>query len=130
MEYYDEKQAKKMRAIPYNRQLDKALDKHLSDRSKWGADVRFNRDGKAKAIEIYKVTESNENEDTWEYYATISLYDSKDGKTLKGTWWQLYTCFKGKKKDELWILGHYSGIGFAARRIALGIEKMKPVKVY
>ena len=128
MKYYNYEQRDKMKAKAFNWKLDGILQKYFPDNKKWGANVLFDEQGNADTIELCKLSDVTQNSETWEHYATIGLYQSNDENNKN--YWELYSQFKGKKENELWVLAYYKDFGNAARRIFLGIEKMKPLKVY
>lgn len=128
MKYYNYEQREKMLQNAQNKKLNDILEKYFGDNKKWGANVLFNEQGNADTIELCKLLDVTQKGETWEHYATIGLYQSNDENNKN--YWELYSQFNGKKENELWVLAYYKDFGNAARRIFLGIEKMKPLKVY
>ena len=128
MKYYNYEQRDKMKAKAFNWKLDGILQKYFPDNKKWGANVLFDEQGNADTIELCKLLDVTQNSETWEHYATIGLYQSNDENNKN--YWEVYSQFNGKKENELWVLAYYKDFGNAARRIFLGIERMKPLKVY
>jgi len=128
MKYYNYEQREKMLQNAQNKKLNDILENYFGNKKKWGANVLFDEQGNADTIELCKLFDVTQNSETWEHYATIGLYQSND-KNNKN-YCEVYSQFKGKKEDELWVLAYYKDFGNAVRRVFLGIEKMKPLKVY
>lgn len=128
MYYYHYEQRAKMLANESNKKLDDVLNKYFADRTKWGACVLFDEHGKVETIEINKLSDVTQKGETWTHYASIGVYKSNDANN--GQYWELYSQFNGEKEDELWVLGYYKDFGHAVRRVSLGIEKLKPIRVY
>lgn len=128
MIYYHHQQREKMLSNPCNKKLDAVLQKNFPENDKWGADVSFDTNGNSYTIEICKLSDVTQNGETWTHYATIGLYKSKDANNKQ--YWEVYSQFNGKNEDELWVFGYYKNFGDACRRIILGIEKLKPIKIY
>lgn len=121
MKYYHYEQRAKMLANESNKKLDDVLNRYFADITKWGACVLFEH-GNVETIEINKLSDVTQKGETWTHYASI-------GKCSDGTF-EVYSQFNGEKENELWVLGYYKNFGDAVRRIALGIEKLKPIKIY
>lgn len=128
MKYYNYEQREKMLSNAQNKKLNDTLDKYFGDNKKWGANVLFDRQGNADTIELCKLLDVTQKGETWEHYATIGLYQSHDENNKQ--YWEVYSQFNGKKENELWVLAYYKDFGNAVRRVWLGIERMKPLKVY
>lgn len=128
MKYYYHKQKEKMKAKGFNWKLDGILQKYFPENDKWGADVSFDTNGNSYTIEICKLSDVTQNGETWTHYATIGLYKSKDANNKQ--YWEVYSQFNGKNEDELWVFGYYKNFGDACSRVRLGIEKLKPIKIY
>lgn len=129
MRYYHYEQTKKMKAKAFNKRLDGVLQKYFSDNDKWGADVLFDPSNDiADLIEICKLSDVTQKGETWTHYATIGLYKSMDENNKQ--YWEVYSQFNGEKEDELWIFAYYKNFGDAVRRVAKGIEGLKPIKIY
>lgn len=127
MRYYSYRQSAQMRK-GLNSKLDGILQKHFPDNYKWGANVLFDENKNLDTVEICKLTDVTANGETWTHYATVGLYKSHDANNKE--YWEVYSQFNGEKEDELWILGYYKDFGHAVRRVKLGIEKLKPIKIY
>lgn len=123
MVYYSYDEARQM-----PKKMDDALQRCFPDNKKWGACVNFNIDGSVDFIEICKLSDVTHKSSTWMHYATIGRYSSNDENN--GKFWEVYSQFNGKAGDELWIFGYYKNFGDACRRVRLGIEKLKPIKIY
>lgn len=129
MRYYHYEQSDKMKANAFNRKLDGVLQKYFPDNDKWGANVLFDpSNDNADLIEICKLSDVTQNGATWTHYATIGLYKSMDANNKQ--YWEVYSQFNGEKEDELWIFAYYKNFGDAVRRVAKGIEGLKPIKIY
>lgn len=129
MRYYNYELLDKMIAKAFNRKLDGVLQKYFPDNDKWGASVLFDpSNDNADLIEICKLSDVTQNGATWTHYATIGLYKSMDDNNKK--YWEVYSQFNGEKEDELWIFAFYKNFGDAVRRVAKGIEGLKPIKIY
>lgn len=129
MRYYHYEQTRKMKAKAFNWKLDGVLQKYFPDNDKWGADVLFDpSNDNADLIEICKLSDVTQNGETWTHYATIGLYKSMDDNNKQ--YWEVYSQFNGEKEDELWIFAYYKNFGDAVRRVAKGIEGLKPIKIY
>lgn len=129
MIYYNYEQLNKMKAKAFNKRLDGVLQKYFPDNDKWGADVLFDpSNDNADLIEICKLSDVTQNGETWTHYATIGLYKSMDENNKQ--YWEVYSQFNGEKEDELWIFAYYKNFGDAVRRVAKGIENLKPIKIY
>lgn len=128
MQYYCHEQLEKMKAKGFNWKLDGILQKYFPENDKWGADVCFDKDKNLDFVEINKISEVTQNSETWTHYATIGLYKSNDDNNKQ--YWEVYSQFNGKSDDELWVFGYYKNFGDACRRVRLGIEKLKPIKIY
>lgn len=129
MRYYHYEQTKKMKAKAFNKRLDGVLQKYFPDNDKWGADVLFDPSNDiADLIEICKLSDVTQNGETWTHYATIGRYKSMDENNKQ--YWEVYSQFNGEKEDELWIFAYYKNFGDAVRRVAKGIEGLKPIKIY
>lgn len=129
MRYYHYEQSDKMKANAFNRKLDGILQKYFPDNNKWGAHVLFNQyNNNADLIEINKLYDVTQNGATWEHYASIVLYQSTDANNKQ--YWEVYSQFKGKNEDELWVYAYYKNFGDAVRRVFKGIERLKPIKIY
>mgnify|MGYP007070283703 CR=1 FL=1 len=124
MRYYNIEMAKRMRKT----KEDEALQKHFQDSEKWGACVYFDENNNVDFIEINKLSDVTQRGETWTHYATIGVYKSEDANN--GKFWELYSQFNGKDEDELWVFAYYKNFGDAVRRVKLGIEKLKPIKIY
>ena len=128
MRYYHYEQSTRMRSESANLKLDAILQKNFPDNNKWGACVAFDKNNKVDFIEINKLSKLTlKGGSTWTHYATIGVYKSNDANN--GTW-ELYSQFNGKDENELWVLGYYKNFGDAVRRVKLGIENLKPIKIY
>lgn len=122
MIYYHHEQKEKMLSNPCNKKLDAVLQKNFPENDKWGACVYFEEDDVTIGfIEICKLTDASINGATWTHYCHIGRYDDV---------WELYSQFNGKNEDELWIFAYYKKFGDACRRVRLGIDKLKPIKIY
>lgn len=132
MKYFSSQQFEQMKKKAFNWKIDGVLERYFSDKSKWGANVvLFDKHGNVDTIELCKLSNVTAKGATWTHYATIGVYKSKKGFTTNGqTYWELYSQFNGVNGDELWVLAYYKNFGDAARRVAMGIEKLKPIKVY
>lgn len=129
MRYYNYELLDKMNAKDFNRKLDGVLQKYFPDNEKWGASVLFDpSNDNADLIEICKLSDVTQNGATWTHYATIGLYKSMDDNNKQ--YWEVYSQFNGEKEDELWIFAYYKNFGDAVRRVAKGIEGLKPIKIY
>lgn len=128
MQYYHHEQYEKMKAKGFNWKLDGVLQKYFPENDKWGACACFDKDNNLDFVEINKLSEVTQNSETWTHYATIGLYKSNDDNNKQ--YWEVYSLFNGKNEDELWVFGYYKNFGDACRRIRLGIEKLKPIKIY
>mgnify|MGYP006873058647 CR=1 FL=1 len=129
MRYYHYEQTKKMEAKALNWKLDGILQKNFPDNNKWGACVAFDKNNKVDFIEINKLSDLTlKGGSTWTHYATIGVYKSKDANN--GKYWELYSQFNGKDENELWVFAYYKNFGDAVRRVKLGIENLKPIKIY
>lgn len=129
MRYYHYEQTRKMKAKAFNKRLDGVLQKYFPDNDKWGADVLFDpTNDNADLIEICKLSDVTQKGETWTHYATIGLYKSMDENNKQ--YWEVYSQFNGEKEDELWIFAFYKNFGDAVRRVAKGIEGLKPIKIY
>lgn len=117
-----------MKAKGFNWKLDGVLQKYFPENDKWGADVCFDKDNNLDFVEINKLSEVTQNSETWMHYATIGLYKSTDANNKQ--YREVYSQFNGKNEDELWVFGYYKNFGDACRRVRLGIEKLKPIKIY
>ena len=122
MVYYHYEQREQMKNLRENQKKDETLQKYFSDGKKWGACILFNENGKVENIEISKLTDVTQNHETWNHYANILLWDD-------GTW-EVNSQFNGKNEDEMWIFGYYKRFADAVRRVQLGIENLKVLKVY
>ena len=122
MQYYHHEQLEKMKAKGFNWKLDGILQKYFPENDKWGADVCFDKDNNLDFVEINKLSEVTQHGAMWTHYVTI-------GKLGVDTW-EVYSQFNGKNEDELWVFGYYKNFGDACRRIRLGVEKLKPIKIY
>ena len=122
MQYYHHEQLEKMKAKGFNWKLDGILQKYFPENDKWGADVCFDKDNNLDFVEINKLSKVTQHGATWTQRATI-------GKYYDCTW-EVYSQFNGKNEDELWVFGYYKNFGDACRRVRLGIEKLKPIKIY
>lgn len=128
MIYYHHEQKEKMLSNPCNKKLDAVLQKNFPENDKWGASIIFDESGFADTIEINKLSEVTQKGETWTHYATIGLY--KSNQEREDEYWEVYSQFNGKNEDELWIFAYYEKFGDAVRRVKLGIEKLKPIKIY
>ena len=128
MKYYYHKQKEKMKAKGFNWKLDGILQKYFPENDKWGACIIFDERGLADTIEINKLSEVTQKGETWTHYATIGIY--KSHQESEDEYWEVYSQFNGKNEDELWIFAYYNKFGDAVRRVKLGIEKLKPIKIY
>lgn len=129
MKYYHYEQTEKMRKKAFNRKLDGVLQKYFPDNDKWGANVLFDpSNDNADLIEICKLSDVTQNGATWEHYASIGLYQSADANNKQ--YWEVFSQFKGKNEDELWVYAYYKNFGDAVRRVFKGVERLKPIKVY
>lgn len=129
MRYYNYELLDKMNAKAFNRKLDGVLQKYFPENDKWGASVLFDpSDEYADLIEICKLYDVTQNGATWEHYASIGLYRSMDANNKQ--YWEVFSQFKGKNEDELWVYAYYKNFGDAVRRVFKGIERLKPIKVY
>lgn len=127
MQYFHYEQHAFMNGCKENKKLDDVLQKYFPENDKWGACVLFNQ-GKVETIEINKLSDVTQKGSTWTHYASIGVYQSNDSND--GQYWEVYSQFNGEKEDELWIFGYYKKFGDAVRRVKLGIEKLKPIKIY
>lgn len=128
MKYYHSEQRAKMVKKAGNWKLDGILQKYFPDDYKWGASVLFDEQGNVELIEICKLSEVTQKSETWTHYDSIGIYKSNDANN--GQYWEVYSQFNGEKEDELWIFAYYKNFGDAVRRVKLGIEKLKPIKIY